>query len=87
MIEIHSEPDGSINDHEYFSIHEDLFGRIQSTHQENNILLKIISNETNSKDSQYEATDTIVKNIFKKRVLLSIICLDVLFRERGIIAC
>ena len=42
---IHDEPNGSMSDHDFFCINKDLFDIIQSTHQEKNISLKIISNE------------------------------------------
>ena len=48
------EPDVYLSDHEYFSIHDDLFDIIQSTHQYNNISLSIILNENNENDSQYD---------------------------------
>ena len=38
---------GTLSDHEYFCIHDDLFDRIQSTHQDRNILWRFISNEAN----------------------------------------
>ena len=47
LIGIPEKLDGSLSDHEYFFIHDDLFDRIKSPHQDNNILLKFISNEPN----------------------------------------
>ena len=44
-------------DHEYFFIHDDIFDRIQSTHQDNNITLNFIYNEPNENESQREVTD------------------------------
>ena len=44
LIGIPEKPGGTLVDHEYFCIHYDLFDRIQSTHQNNNIMLKFISN-------------------------------------------
>ena len=46
----------SFADHDYFCIHDDLFDRIQSPHQDRNILRKFISNEPNENESQSEAT-------------------------------
>ena len=42
LIEIPDEPNVSMSDHEYSGIYDDLFDRIQSTYQYNNIPLKII---------------------------------------------
>ena len=39
-------PDGSSTDHEYFCIHEDLFGRILATEQDYDITLNLIYRET-----------------------------------------
>ena len=39
--------DGTLSGHDYFSIHDDLFDRIQSTRQDRNIMWKFISNELN----------------------------------------
>ena len=47
LIGIPDKPDGTLSDHEYFSIHDDLFDRIQSTHQDINIMWEFISNELN----------------------------------------
>ena len=44
---ISEKPDGNLPDHEYFCIHDDLFDRIKSTHQDRNIMWKFISNEPN----------------------------------------
>ena len=47
LIVIPEKPDRSLLDHEYFFTHDDIFDRIQSTHQDKNIMLKFISNEPN----------------------------------------
>ena len=39
-------PDGSLTDHEYFCIHEDLFDRILATDQDSDISLNLIHRET-----------------------------------------
>ena len=54
-------------DHEYFCIHDDLFDRIQSTNQDNNSMLKFISNEPNENESQCEVTEICDENIQKKK--------------------
>ena len=53
-------------DHEYFCIHDNLFDRIKSTHQDKNIMLKFISNEPNENESQYKVTDICDEKIQKK---------------------
>ena len=45
FIIIPEETDVLMIDHDYFYINEDNFDRFQSTHQKNNISLRIISNE------------------------------------------
>ena len=55
-IGIPEKEDGTLSDHEYFLIHDDLFDRIQSTHQDRNILWRFISNEPNEDESQSKAT-------------------------------
>ena len=57
LIGIPEKPDGTISDHDYFCIHDDLFGIIQSTHQNRNIMWKYISNELNENEYQSEATE------------------------------
>ena len=47
LIVIPEKEDGTLSDHEYFCIHDDLFDRIQSTHQDRNIMWNFISNEQN----------------------------------------
>ena len=49
LIGIPEKEDGTFSDREYFCVHDDLFDRIQSTHQDRNILWKFISNEPNEK--------------------------------------
>ena len=39
-------PDGSLTDHEYFCIHEDLFDRILATEKDSDITLNLIHRET-----------------------------------------
>ena len=39
-------PDGSLTDHEYFCIHEDLIDRILATDQDSDISLNLIHRET-----------------------------------------
>ena len=48
---------GTLSDHKYFCIHNDLFDRIQSTHQVRKVLSRFISNEPNEDESQSEATE------------------------------
>ena len=57
MIGITGKPDGTFSDHEYFCIHDDLFDRIQSTHQDRNILWRFILNEPNEDEYNSEATE------------------------------
>ena len=47
LIGITDKPEGTLSDHEYFFIYDDIFDRIQSTHQYRNIMRKFISNEQN----------------------------------------
>ena len=42
LIGIPEKPDGTLSDHEYFCIHDDLFDKIKSTHQDRNIMWKFI---------------------------------------------
>ena len=56
LIGITEKPDGNLSNHEYFCIHDDIFDRFQSTHQDRNIMWKFISNEPNENESQSEAT-------------------------------
>ena len=44
LIGIPEEPDGSLSDHEYFFILDDLFDIIKSTHQDKNVSLNMILN-------------------------------------------
>ena len=52
LIVIPEKPDVYLLDHEYFCINNDIFDRIQSTCQDNNIILKCIYNEPNENGSQ-----------------------------------
>ena len=49
--------DGSLSDHEYFCIHDDMFDRIKSTDQDQNVLWKVSFNELTEDESQSEATE------------------------------
>ena len=57
LIGIPEKPDGTLLDHKYFFIRDDIFDRIQSTHQYNNIMLKFIFNEPNENEYQCEVTE------------------------------
>ena len=57
LIGIPDKEDGTLSDHDYFCLHDDLFDIIQSTHQDRNILWRFISNEPNEDESQSEATE------------------------------
>ena len=67
LIEIPDELNGSMFYHEYSCIHEDIFGRIQSYHQEKNISLNIISNEPNENGSKRYATEICFAKICKNK--------------------
>ena len=58
LIGIPEKEDASFSDHEYFCIHDDLFDRIQSTHQDQKHLWKFLFNERNEDEYQSEATET-----------------------------
>ena len=47
-----------MSDHEYFCIHDDIFDRIQSTHQDRNVSWRFISNEPNEDEYNSEVTET-----------------------------
>ena len=49
---------GSLSDHDYFCIHDDLFDRTKSTHQDQIFLWKFSFNELTKDESQSEATET-----------------------------
>ena len=49
---------GTLSDHEYFCIHDDLFDRIKSTHQDQNVLWKFSYIERTEDESQSEAIET-----------------------------
>ena len=72
-----------MSNHEYFCIHDDLFDRIQSTHQDRNILCRLISNEPNEDKSQIEATEIHDDNIQNKKRSPNKKQQIILFRERG----
>ena len=58
MIGIPEKEDGTLSYHEYFCIHDDLFDRIKSTHQDQSFLWKFSYNEITEDESQSEATET-----------------------------
>ena len=58
MIEIPKKKDGSLSDHGYFCIHDDLFDRIKSTDQDQNKLWKFSFNELTEDEYQSEGTET-----------------------------
>ena len=58
LIGITDKEDGTLSDHEYFCIHDDLFDRIKSTHQDQNFLWKFSYNEITEDESQSEAIET-----------------------------
>ena len=57
LIRIPEKPDVTLSYQEYFCFHDDLFDRIQSTHQDRNIMYNFISNEPNENESQNEGTE------------------------------
>ena len=57
LIGIPEKENGTLSDHEYFLIHDDIFDIIQSTHQDRNILWKFISNEPNENESHSKTTE------------------------------
>ena len=65
LIGIPEKPHVIFFDCEYFCIHDYIFDRIQSTHQDRNIMWRFISNKPNENESQIEATeihDDMIKN-------------------------
>ena len=50
-----------------FCIHDGIFDRIQSTHQDLNIILKFISNNPKENESHGEATDICYEKMKKKK--------------------
>ena len=58
LIGIPEKEDGTLSDNEYFCINDDIFYRIQSTHQDRIVLWNFSYNEQNEDESQSEATDT-----------------------------
>ena len=83
LLGINNEPNGLMSDHDYFFINEDLFNTVQSTHQKNNILLKIISNEPKKKNLSVMQHISVMKISARRRGLLAIIHSIIIFRERG----
>ena len=71
LILIPGKPDGTLSDHDYVCIHDDIFDRIQSTHQYINIIWGFISNETNGNESQSESTEIHDDNIQKKKRIIT----------------
>ena len=67
LIGIPEKPDGKLSDCEYFCIHDDIFDRIQSTHQDRNIMWRFISNEPDENGSQSEVTEIHDDNIQNKK--------------------
>ena len=59
------------SDHETFFIHDDLFDRIKSTHQDKNIMWKFIANEPNENESPSEATEICDYKTQKKKRAIS----------------
>ena len=58
MIGIPEKEDGTLSDHEYFFIHDDLFDRIKSTHQDQIFLWNFSYNEITEDESQSESMET-----------------------------
>ena len=56
LIGIPEKPDGNLSDYEYLCIHDDLFDRILSTHQNRNVIWRFIANKPNENESQSETT-------------------------------
>ena len=58
LIGLPEKEDGTLSDHEYFLIHDDLFDIIKSTHQDQSFLWKFLYNERTEDESQSEAIET-----------------------------
>ena len=58
MIGIPEKEDGTLSDHEYLCIHDDMFDIIKSTDQDQNFLWKFSYNGITEDDSQSEAIET-----------------------------
>ena len=56
LIGIPERPDGTLSDHEYFYIHDDLVDRVQPNHKDRSIMWNFISNEPNENESQIKVT-------------------------------
>ena len=54
LIGLPEKEDGTLSDHEYFCIHDDLFDRIKPTHQDQSFLWKFSYNERTEDESQSE---------------------------------
>ena len=67
LIGISEKPNGTLSDHEYFCIHDDIFDRIQSTHQKINIMWRFISNEQNENEFQGESSEINYEKIQNKK--------------------
>ena len=83
LIGIPQKEDVTLSDHEYFCINDDIFDRIQPTHQDRNILQRFISDEPNEDESQSEATEIHNDKIQNKKRNSKNIQPSILFRERG----
>ena len=51
-------PDGTLTDHEYFCIHDDLFNRILETDQNSDIILKVVQEEPSFSSINDNSTDS-----------------------------
>ena len=58
MFGLPEKEDGTLSDHEYFCIHDDIFDRIKSTHQDQRFLWKFSYNERTDDEYQSEAIKT-----------------------------
>ena len=67
FIGIPDKEDGSLSDHVYFCIHDDIFDRIPSTRQDQTFLWKFLFNEPNEDESQSEAIETYNDKIQNKK--------------------
>ena len=67
MIGIPEKEDENFSDHEYFCIHDDLFDRIKSTHQDQTFLWKFSYNEITEDESQSEAIEKHNEKIQNKK--------------------
>ena len=58
LIGLPEKEDGTLSDHDYFCIHDDMFDRIKSTHQDQSFLWEFSYNEITEDESQSEAIET-----------------------------